>query len=160
MNDGLGKQAELKIKLWLTRPADGYSCDRVPDQMTGQYLTSRNICDFICFKSPNLYYIESKATREDRFDFSMITDTQLQGLNAKSKIANVHSWVIVVFASHRRAFVLNAADIKSCIDEGVKSLNIKKLDRWPLPYKELQTVPSRKNLWDYVGEIDEYLVQP
>lgn len=158
MNDGLGKQAEKKIKEWLDRPEEGYSIDRIQDQMSGQFLTSRNICDFTCFKSPNYYYIESKSTYEDRFDFSMITETQLTGLCKKANITNVHGWVIVLFASYHRAFVFNATDIKQQLDNGVKSVNIKKLDKWPLPHKELRTVPSRKQLLDYIGEIEEYIV--
>lgn len=158
MNDGLGKQAEKKIKEWLDRPEEGYSIDRIQDQMSGQFLTSRNICDFTCFKSPNYYYIESKSTYEDRFDFSMITETQLTGLCKKASIANVHGWVIVLFASHHRAFVFNATDIKQQLDNGVKSVNIKKIDKWPLPYKEIRTVPSRKQLLDYIGELEEYIV--
>lgn len=35
MSDTLiGKQAESKIKEWLDRPLDGYSFDRIKDQMT------------------------------------------------------------------------------------------------------------------------------
>lgn len=157
MNDGLGKKAEGKIKLWLDRPEDGYSFDRVPDQMTGQFITSRNICDFTCFKSPNYYYIESKATREDRFEFSMITETQLEGLCKKATIAHVYGWVVVLFATYQRAFVLNATDIQKQISDGIKSINIKKIDRWSIPYKELQTVPSRKQLLDYSGDIEQYI---
>lgn len=33
-NDGLGKKAELRIKEWLDNPSEGYSFDRIPDQMT------------------------------------------------------------------------------------------------------------------------------
>lgn len=33
-DDGLGKKAESKIKLWLDNPSAGYSFDRIPDQMT------------------------------------------------------------------------------------------------------------------------------
>ena len=157
MNDGLGKKAESKLKTWLDRPEAGYSVDRIPDQMTGQFITSRNICDFTCFKSPNYYYIESKATREDRFDFAMITETQLTGLCKKATIAHVYGWVIVLFATHQRAFVLTAIDIQKSIDIGIKSINIKKIDTWPLSYKELRTIPSRKQLLDYIGEIEEYI---
>ena len=70
-DDGLGKKAEEKIEEWLDRPQEGYCFDRIPDQMTGLY-GSKNICDFTLFKSPYMYYIESKATWNDRFDFSMI----------------------------------------------------------------------------------------
>lgn len=155
----VGKEAEKKIKEWLARPEDGYSFDRLPDQMTGFYGSS-NICDFICFKSPNMYYIESKATCNDRFDFSMLSEKQHDGLLEKSKIRNVYGFVIVLFASYKRAFVLDIREIQRLQSEGVKSLNIKKLDKkgWPCVYKEIVTIPNnRKKHLDYTGEIEDYI---
>ena len=130
MNDGLGKKAEQKIKEWLDRPKDGYSFDRIPDQMSGMYGSS-NICDFALFKSPNQYYIESKATYEDRFDFAQITDNQRTKLLEKSQIKHVFGLVIVLFATYKRAFVLDIQDIQKMIDSGKKSINIKKIE---MPY--------------------------
>ena len=156
MNDNLGKQAEQKIKEWLNRPEEGYSFDRFYDQLSGYYQTSRNICDFVVFKSPNAYYIESKSTWADRFDFSLIQEHQLEGLAEKSKIEGCYGWIIVLFASYKRAFRFNATDIKRLSDEGTKSLNIKKIDKWGIDYKEIQTIPnSRKKLLDYTGEIED-----
>lgn len=156
MNDGLGKQAEHKIKEWLDRPEAGISFDRLPDQMTGFY-GSKNICDFICFKSPYMYYIESKATWEDRFNFSMLSQKQRDGLLAKSKIDNVYGVVIVLFASHKRAFMIDMNEIKRLDDAGKKSLNIKKIDKWGIKYAEIQTIPnSRKKHLDYTGNINDY----
>lgn len=152
-DDGLGKKAEAKIEEWLNRPEEGYCFDRIPDQQTGFY-GSKNICDFTLFKSPYMYYIESKATWNDRFDFSMITEYQHDNLLKKSEIANVFGLIIVLFASYKRAFVLDIREIKRLEDTGVKSLNIKKLAKWQCKWKELQTVPSRKQLLDYTGEWD------
>lgn len=153
MSDTLGKKAEHKIEEWLNRPDDGYSFDRIPDQMTGKH-GSKNICDFICFKSPYCWYIESKATENDRFDFSMITDYQYENLMKKSKIANVFGCIIVLFATYQRAFLLNIQDIDTLVQSGKKSLNIKKLERWNVPYVEIETVPNnRKQLLDYTGEL-------
>lgn len=155
----IGKQAERKIKEWLDRPEDGYSFDRLVDQMNGFYGSS-NICDFICFKSPNQYYIESKATWNSRFDFSMISEHQLSGLLDKSNIPHCYGLVIVLFATHKRAFVLDIKDIKSLLDNGTKSLNIDKLTKsdWPCKYVEIQCIPnSRKKLLDYTGELDDYV---
>ena len=158
MNDGLGKEAEQKIREWLDRPEDGYSFDRIPDQLSGFY-GSKNICDFICFKSPYIYYIESKATWEDRFSFNMLTETQHKGLMDKTKISNVFGLVIVLFASYKRAFVFHIENIDMLEKQGIKSLNIKKIDKWPIPYKELKTVPnSRKKHLDYTGELEEYII--
>lgn len=145
----LGKKAEGKIKEWLDRPEEGYSFDRLPDQMTGFYGSS-NICDFILFKAPNMYYIESKATYNDNFPFAMLTDDQYNGLLNKSKIEGVKGLVIVLFASYQRAFILDIRDIDAQIKSGgPKSINIKKIEKWTIPFIEIQTIASRKALLDY-----------
>ena len=154
-DDGLGKKAELKIKQWLDHPELGYSFDRIPDQMSGRYLVSRNICDFICFKSPNLYYIESKATWSDRFDFSRITTFQSEGLTKKSEISFCFGLIIVLFAAYQRAFILKIQDINKQISSRSKSINIKKIDKWSIPYVEIPTLSSRKTLLDYTGDLEE-----
>lgn len=152
-NDGLGKKAEEKIREWLDKPELGYSFDRFYDQMTGYYMTSRNICDFVCYKYPHTYYIESKSTYEDRFNFSMLTETQHNGLLEKSKIPGVYGLVIVLFATYQRAFIINIKDIKKLEDSNKKSLNIKKINKWDIPYAEIPTLPSRKSLLDYDGDL-------
>ena len=147
----LGKKAEDKIKEWLDRPDEGYCFDRIPDQMTG-FWGSTNISDFTLFKYPNMYYIESKATYEDRFPWSMLTPTQYDGLLQKSAIDHVFGYVIVLFATYQRAFLLDIRDIDAMNKAGKKSINIKKIDKWEIPYKEIKTIPSRKALLDYAKE--------
>ncbi len=154
MNDGLGKEAEAKIWKWLDRPEDGYSLDRVYDQMSGFY-GSKNICDFTCFKQPYMYYIESKATWSDRFDFNMITENQHNGLINKSKVDGCYGIVIILFASHQRAFIIDINEIKSLEDTGKKSININKIGEWGIKYKEIETIPNnRKTFLDYTGELE------
>lgn len=153
IHDDLGKKAEQKLRKWLDRPQDGYCFDRLPDQMTGFY-GSKNICDFILFKSPNMYYIESKATWADRFDFSMITDYQYENLLKKSMIANVYGVIVVLFAAEQRAFIIDIREIDKVKASGKKSLNIKKISNWNIQYREIQTIPSRKALLDYKGELE------
>ena len=158
MNDNLGKEAEQKIREWLTRPYDGYSFDRIPDQLSGYINVSKNICDFICYKYPNMYYIESKATWHDRFELNMIQPHQQDGLASKAKINGCYGWVIVLFATYKRAFKFEIQDLLDMESQGQKSLNIKKIDKWPIRYKELQTIPNnRKKHLDYTGEIEELL---
>ena len=144
----LGKKAEGKIKEWLNKPEEGFCFDRIPDQLTGFY-GSTNICDFTLFKSPNYYYIESKATFNDRWDFNMLTPYQHDKMLEKSEIAGVTSYVVVLFATYKRAFLFNIKDIYELEQQGIKSVNIKKIDKWTLPYIEVKTVPSRKELLDY-----------
>ena len=156
-NDGLGKEAEKKIREWLDKPEDGYSFDRIPDQMTGFY-GSKNICDFTCFKSPFMYYIESKSTYNSRFDFSMIQQHQFDCLMKKSKIVGCYAFVIVLFASHKRTFVLDINTIQDIMNSGKKSINIDRIDKWEFPFCEISTIPNnRKKHLDYTGEIEEYI---
>lgn len=156
MAESMGKKAEKKIREWLDRPDLGYSFDRLPDP-TGGYFGQANICDFTCFKYPNMWYIESKETEADRFDFSMISDVQFSGLMKKSRIDHVNAVVIVLFATYQRAFIFNIQDIDSLIKSGKKSLNIKKIDKWKINYFEIPTIPSRKQLLDYYGPLPEEL---
>lgn len=160
IDNTIGKKAEAKIREWLDRPQDGYCLDRLKDQMTGFY-GSKNICDFTLFKSPYMYYIESKATYDDRFDFSMIIgfnepndeSCQYGGLLSKSKISSVFGIVIVLFASYKRSFILDIREIDKLKTSGKKSLNIKKINSWDICYKEIETIPNnRKQLLDYTGE--------
>lgn len=158
MPDDVGKKAEKKIKEWLDRKEDGYSFDRIVDQLSGFYGSS-NICDFQCYKYPYEYYIESKATWKDRFDFDMITDKQLNEVSDKSFIKGVFGLCFVLFAAYQRAFIFNMQDIRMCIKNGTqKSLNIKKIEKWPIKFAEIRTIPSRKELLDYTGEIEDYVL--
>ena len=155
--DPIHKKAEDKIKEWLDRPEQGYCIDRIKDQMTG-FSGSKNICDFTFFKSPYLYYIESKSTYEDRFDFSLISDYQYRELLKKSRIDFVSGLVIILYLTYQRAFILNIKDIDYLIKEkNQKSLNIKNIDKWCIPYYEIQTIPSRKALLDYTGDWDHQI---
>lgn len=154
-----GKIAEQRIRTWLDRPEDGYSMDRIPDQMSGFYMVSRNISDFCCYKYPYCYYIESKATIHDRFDFEQLTDVQRIGLKNKSKIEGCYGLVVVLFVEYKRAFIVNIKDITDDTPEAnltVKSINIKKIDKWEIPYWEIQTIPSRKQLLEYTGDLPDF----
>ena len=156
LSEDIGKKAEHKIRQWLNRPEEGYDFNRIPDSMNGFY-GSKNICDFDLYKYPYKYYIESKATYHDRFDFNMLTDYQMENMLKKSQIENVRSLVIVLFVTYQRAFIFDIRDIYEKIEWGKKSVNITKIDKWTIPYKEIRTVPSRKQMLDYEGHIEEYL---
>lgn len=156
-----GKTAEQRIKTWLDRPDEGYCFDRIYDQMTGFYMISRNISDFRCYKYPYCYYIESKATIHDRFDFSQLTDVQRIGLRNKAKIKGCYGLVVVLFVEQKRAFIVNIKDITDDTPEAnltVKSININKINKWEIPYWEIQTIPSRKQLLEYTGDLPDFEV--
>lgn len=155
----LGKKGEAKVKEWLDKPEDGYCFDRIPDQMTGFYGSS-NICDFDCYKYPNMYYIECKSTWEDRFDFSMISTNQRLGLLDKSKIEGTYGLIIILFATHKRAFIIDINEIQRKLNEGKKSINIRKINDWDIKYVEIPTIPNnRQKLLDYTGKLEDLVKQ-
>lgn len=96
-----------------------------------------------------MYFLESKATESDRFDFSMLTQNQHDEMLKFSNIEGVRSYVVVLFATYKRAFLLDIRDIKELEDRGKKSVNIKKIEKWDISFIEIKTVPSRKQLLDY-----------
>lgn len=88
----------------------------------------------------------------------MISDFQYKSLLEKSKITKVYGFVIVLFASYKRAFVFDIQTIDHLKNRGIKSVNIDKIAKWDFEYCEIQTVPnSRKLLLDYSGDIEMYV---
>ncbi len=156
----LGKKAEGKVREWLDLPESGHDFNRIPDQLSGFY-GSKNICDFYMYKYPYMYYIESKASYNDNMQFSMITEYQRTEMYKRSKIFGVRSIVVFLYATYKRAFILDIRDIQHQLDDpkGAKSLNIKKIEKWPVPHVEIPTVHSRKELLDYTGDIEELTSQ-
>ena len=66
----------------------------------------------------------------------------------------------MLFASYKRAFIIDIREIKRLEDMNKHSLNIKKIDKWGIRYAEIQTIPNnRKQLLDYTGDINEYRKQ-
>lgn len=156
----LGKKAEGKVREWLELPESGHDFNRIPDQLSGFY-GSKNICDFYMYKYPYMYYIESKASYNDNMLFSMVTEYQRTEMFKRSKIFGVRSIVVFLYATYKRAFILDIRDIQHQLDDpkGAKSLNIKKVEKWPIPYVEIPTIQSRKQLLDYTGDFEELVAQ-
>lgn len=92
MAENLGKKFEDRVREQLAR-VDGVSIDRLHDQMSG-LKGSTNICDLIVYKEPYEYYFELKSVHGNTLPFSNITETQWNGLLAKSKIEGVFAGVL------------------------------------------------------------------
>lgn len=166
MNKSLiGKKAEELLARWLdNRQSEGYCFDRLKDQMS-MYANSTNICDFTLFKSPYFYYIESKSTEHDRFDFSQIrgypdesdTKSQYGGLLMKSKILCVRGIVVILFVNYQRAFIIDIREIKRLTDSGKKSININDIDS--IKHYEIPIIQNNRKKYlrfDYVGDFKVY----
>lgn len=72
----------------------GMTIDRLHDQTNG-FKGSTNICDFIAYYYPHIFYLECKSCHNNTFPLSNITEKQWNGLLEKSNIPGVVSGVIV-----------------------------------------------------------------
>ena len=87
-----GKDFEGVIRECFER-IDDVSIDRLHDQTNG-YKGSQNICDFIVYRQPYEHYFECKSVHGNTLPFSNITETQWNGLLAKSQIEGVIAGII------------------------------------------------------------------
>ena len=89
-----GKQFEQVIRQSFEK-VQGVSIDRIPDQVTRYRGSSSNICDFVVYKYPYLYYLECKTIHGATFPFSNVRDNQWNGLLGKSNIDGVKAGLLV-----------------------------------------------------------------
>ena len=90
-----GKKLEARIKLACSE--QGIDCTRLKDagwqgEQTERRFTSKNICDFILFRSPFLFFVEAKSRKSSlRFDGI----TQAKELRKKhNPEGNIHAGVL------------------------------------------------------------------
>ena len=119
-----GKDFEAAIRESLETVKDA-SVDRLPDQMSG-FKGSKNICDYVVFHSPDIFYIECKSKYENTLNFKGdISQDQWDGLLKKSKIKRCVAGVCVWFIDHDLTVFVNINDLEKHRQNGAKSLNIK-----------------------------------
>lgn len=110
---------------------EGVSIDRLPDPMAG-YAGVKNICDFIVYKQPTLYYIECKSCYGNTFSihsndpkrkYGNITNNQWEGLLEKSKIPGVQAGILLWFIDHDETYWLDIRLLQRYKDAGHKSVS-------------------------------------
>ena len=149
-----GKQFEKQIRNGFEncKYSDSISIDRLPDPMGG-YKGIGNICDFMVFDTPHLFYLEWEGCYGKSFPISHITQNQWQGLLEKSKIPFVIAGYIIWFIDYDFTFFVHAGNLFTYIERtGRKSISVDdvisgELICYPINGKK------RKVLFDYdMGE--------
>lgn len=132
-----GKDFESVVKKSL-ESIEGCSVDRLHDQTSG-FAGSSNICDFIVYKKPVLWYIECKCcygntlsihSNSPKKKYGAISNNQWEGLLDKSKIEGVTAGIIVWFIEHDRTIFIPIQELECKRNKGYCSVNIKELDTW------------------------------
>lgn len=139
MANNLGKAFEQKFKEdFLKLP--NCSIDRIYDSMTGYYGIS-NICDFIGYIYPNIYYMELKSHKGNTFPLSNLT--QYDKLLCKVGIKGVRVGVILWFIEKDKIVYVPLSEITKMKNEGKKSINIKYLDTQEYKIIEIPSIKKR-----------------
>lgn len=120
-----GKQFEQKFAEDFRRTFPVSLILRLPDQQSGYYGTSRNICDFICYTSHTLFLIECKSVSKASFPFTNLTQYDRLLRVKRLNIPGVRIGVVVWFIEKDKVVYLPIDTIRQLKDEGKKSVGIK-----------------------------------
>lgn len=142
MSENLGKKFEKQVEKDMLK-IDEVSVDRIHDQTNGHYGGS-NICDYMVYKYPILFYIECKSCggntlsihsipKKDKHGifhgfYGNISDKQWEGLSKKSRIKGVVAGVLVWYTERDLTYFIPITDLVALRERGAKSVNCKTLE--------------------------------
>lgn len=139
MSDNVGKKFEAQFKKdWLRIP--NISIDRLYDTMNG-YKSISQVCDYIVYHYPNIFYLEVKTHKGNTFPFSNLT--QYDKLQEKRGIRGVRAGVVLWLYEHDAIMYVSAYEISRMKHDGLKSINIKMYNDENCKYKIVK-IPSIK----------------
>lgn len=93
-----GKQFEARLKEDFLK-ISGATIDRLYDTTFG-YKSVSNICDFIGYVFPFIFYLEAKSTQGNTFSLAKLT--QAEKLKSKIGIKGVNAGVVIWFIDHKK----------------------------------------------------------
>lgn len=99
--------------------------DRLIDVQSGYY-GIRNICDYVGFKKPNIFYLECKCHEGNTFPLSNLT--QYDKLITKVGIPGARAGVILWMIDHDKVLYLPISFFKYLKENNYKSFNIKMIN--------------------------------
>lgn len=119
-----GKKFEQQFKKdWISAFPKSFIL-RLPDQQSGYFGTSKNLCDFICFTDKTLYLIECKTIKGNTFPISNLTQLEyLSSMVAEDIIPGVVIW----FYEKDKVLFIPIKEIMRMKQNKLKSVNIKML---------------------------------
>ena len=123
-----GKQFEIKFaENWKSTMPDS-SIDRLKDQMSGYKETSKNVCDFICYLYPNIFYLECKSHAGASVPMRNIT--QYDHLKTKVGIKGVRSGVILWLYDKDKVYYVPTKTITQMKNDGEKSIGLRHIEKY------------------------------
>lgn len=123
MSTNRGKQFELKFREDFEKLPET-SLDRLYDPVGG-YSGIKNICDFIGYKYPNIFYIECKSSQGNTWSFTNFS--QYDKMLPRVGIKGVRVGVVLWMVDHNQIVYIPVKTIQQMKTDGRKSFNIKDL---------------------------------
>ena len=117
-----GKQFEQKFKDDFLKTVPNSTIDRLYDVVAG-YKAISQICDYIGFSKPCIYYLELKSHTGASIPFDNIT--QYNKLLKKVDIPGVRCGVILWLVDKEKVFYIPIKTIQQMKQDGKKSVGIK-----------------------------------
>lgn len=137
MSIDYGKKFEERFKLdWVN--STGGVIVRLYDNTSG-YLSISNVSDYICYKYPNIFFIECKSHKGASIPFTAIS--QYDKLLSFSNIKGIRSGVVLWLYEKDIVLYVPVKTIKLLKDSGEKSVGIRHLkdhDIIEIPSKKLR----------------------
>lgn len=124
-----GKAWEAKFRTDFMKSFPDGSIDRLYDPVGGYYGIN-NICDFIAYDFPQIYYLELKSHKGNTFPFTCLP--QYDKLTSKVGIKGVRAGVVLWFIDHDQVIYAPISTITKMKNDGKKSINVKELDDYHL----------------------------
>lgn len=140
-----GKDFEAVVKEAFERVPDTVVY-RIPDQQNYK-IGSKNPCDFLLYRKPNMYAIECKATNKTSLPFANITDFQWEHLLKMSKEKGVVAGILCWYVAFDVTVFIPIQRLQICKEEGLKSINHVKA----VSLTDVFVIPGRKKriFFDY-----------
>lgn len=86
-----------------------------------------NICDFIAYEYPRIYYFELKSRKGKSFNLGGVTENQFNGLREKAKTPGTVPGIIIKFNEiENAAYFIHINEIERLRQYGEKSINVDK----------------------------------
>ena len=119
-----GKKFEDRFKTDWQESVPNSLCYRLYDTTSGFYGVG-NVADFICYKYPCIYLIDTKSIQGNTLPFSDLRqfDKMLQYKNIKGAQVGFIVW----FVDHDRVLWIPVQTMEKIKNEGLKSFNIRKM---------------------------------
>ena len=123
--DKVGKKFENKFKEDFLKTIPNSTIDRLYDTTNG-YFGNKNVCDYIGFKAPNIFYLECKTIKGKSFPLSNLS--QYDKLTYKVGIEGVRVGVVIWYYEQDKVVYVPISTITQMKKDDFKSISLKTIE--------------------------------